>query len=115
MVTTDRKIAAIQPPGASIAGGLAAFAWQAPSILQRRHALDGRPRWAAGAACGSPPQAKGAAGLVTRFAAWIVAAIADELRIRRDMRQLRTMDDCMLKDISLTRANIGAAVRYGRD
>ena len=41
--------------------------------------------------------------------------IAEELRIRRDMRELRAMDDCMLKDIGLTRADIGSAVRYGRD
>jgi uncharacterized protein YjiS (DUF1127 family) len=52
---------------------------------------------------------------VTRFVAWIAAAIADELRIRRDMRQLRAMDDSMLNDIGLTRADIGTAVRYGRD
>jgi uncharacterized protein YjiS (DUF1127 family) len=55
------------------------------------------------------------AGLVTRSVARIVAAIANELRIRRDMRQLMAMDDVMLKDIGLTRADIGAAVRYGRD
>jgi uncharacterized protein YjiS (DUF1127 family) len=52
---------------------------------------------------------------VARFVAWITAAIADELRIRRDMRQLRAMDESMLKDIGLTRADIGPAVRYGRD
>jgi uncharacterized protein YjiS (DUF1127 family) len=45
----------------------------------------------------------------------IATAIADELRIRRDMRQLRAMDDHMLKDIGLARADIGSAVRYGRD
>jgi uncharacterized protein YjiS (DUF1127 family) len=45
----------------------------------------------------------------------IARAIAQELRIRRDMRQLRAMDDHMLKDIGLTRAEIGSAVRYGRD
>jgi uncharacterized protein YjiS (DUF1127 family) len=42
-------------------------------------------------------------------------AIALELRIRRDMRHLMAMDDRMLKDIGLTRAEIGGAVRYGRD
>jgi uncharacterized protein YjiS (DUF1127 family) len=114
MVTTDRDIAAIQPSGASIAGGLAAFARTPTSALQHLHALDGRAGRATGAAFGSPA-AKGAAGFVTRFVAWIAAAIADELRIRRDMRQLRAMDDCMLEDIGLTRADIGAAVRYGRD
>jgi uncharacterized protein YjiS (DUF1127 family) len=57
----------------------------------------------------------GVAGLVTRVWARIAGAIADELRIRRDMRQLRAMDDGMLNDIGLTRADIGPAVRYGRD
>jgi uncharacterized protein YjiS (DUF1127 family) len=52
---------------------------------------------------------------VTRVVARIATAIADELRIRRDMRQLRAMDDHMLRDIGLTRADIGSAVRYGRD
>jgi uncharacterized protein YjiS (DUF1127 family) len=55
------------------------------------------------------------AGVVIRSVARIAAAIANELRIRRDMRQLMAMDDVMLKDIGLTRADIGAAVRYGRD
>jgi uncharacterized protein YjiS (DUF1127 family) len=46
--------------------------------------------------------------------AWIAVAIAEELRIRRDMRQLRAMDDSMLNDIGLTRADIGPAVHHGR-
>ena len=58
-----------------------------------------------------PPDARG----LTRFVAWIAAAIADELRIRRDMRQLRAVDYGMLNDIGLTRAEIGTPVRYGRD
>jgi uncharacterized protein YjiS (DUF1127 family) len=111
MVTTDRDIAAIQLPGASIAGGLAAFAGKPTSTLQHLHALNGRAGRAAGRAFGSPAAANGAAGFVTRFVAWIAAAIADELRIRRDMRQLRAMDDGMLEDIGLTRADIAAAVR----
>ena len=53
--------------------------------------------------------------MVTRVLARIAGAIADELRIRRDMRQLRAMDDGMLNDIGLTRADIGTAVSYGRD
>jgi uncharacterized protein YjiS (DUF1127 family) len=57
----------------------------------------------------------GPAGAVTRAVARIATAIADELRIRRDMRQLRAMDDYMLKDIGLTRADVGSAVRYGRE
>jgi uncharacterized protein YjiS (DUF1127 family) len=52
---------------------------------------------------------------VARFVAWIAVAIAEELRIRRDMRQLRAMNESMLKDIGLTRADIGTAVRYGWD
>jgi hypothetical protein len=40
--------------------------------------------------------------------------LANELPIRPDMQQLRAVDDYMLKDGGLTRANIGTAVRYGR-
>jgi uncharacterized protein YjiS (DUF1127 family) len=72
-------------------------------------------RQAAGSAFGSPTRAKGVVGVVIRFVARIVAAIADELRIRRDMRQLKAMNDHMLKDIGVTRADIGSAVCYGRD
>ena len=50
-----------------------------------------------------------------RGSAWLVAAIAKELRIRRDMRQLAAMDDHMLKDIGLRRSEIEYCVRYGRD
>jgi uncharacterized protein YjiS (DUF1127 family) len=42
-------------------------------------------------------------------------ALANELRIRRDRRALMAMSDEMLKDIGLTRAEIGGAVRYGRE
>jgi uncharacterized protein YjiS (DUF1127 family) len=45
----------------------------------------------------------------------LIAAIADELRLRRDMRQLAAMDDQMLKDIGLRRGEIEYCVRYGRD
>jgi uncharacterized protein YjiS (DUF1127 family) len=48
-------------------------------------------------------------------AARIARAIAKEVRIRRDTRKLMLMSDWMLKDIGLTRAEIGRAVRYGRD
>jgi uncharacterized protein YjiS (DUF1127 family) len=58
---------------------------------------------------------KGPAGFVTQVVARIAAAVAEELRIRSDMRQLRAMDDHMLKDIGLTRLDVGSAVRYGRD
>jgi uncharacterized protein YjiS (DUF1127 family) len=116
MVSTDQEVAAPQPFEASVAGTLVAFAWKATSILPDIRALNGQARrQAAGAASGSPARAKGIAGVVIRFVAWIAAPIADGLRIRRDMRQLRVMDDCMLKDVGLTRADIGTAVRYGRD
>ena len=45
----------------------------------------------------------------------LIAAIADELRIRRDMRQLAAMDDHRLKDIGMRRREIEYCVRYGRD
>jgi uncharacterized protein YjiS (DUF1127 family) len=45
----------------------------------------------------------------------LIAAVADELRIRRDLRQLAVMDDHMLKDIGLCRCEIEYRVRYGRD
>jgi uncharacterized protein YjiS (DUF1127 family) len=51
---------------------------------------------------------------VVRGMAWVIAAIADELRIRRDLRQLAGMDDHMLKDIGLRRSEIEYCVRYGR-
>ena len=109
MVTTDRQVAGTQLSGSSIANSLVAFAWKATGTLHDARALDGEAgRQAVGAAKDTP-------GVVTRFVAWIAAAIADELRIRRDMRQLRAMDDGMLNDIGLTRADIGTAVRYGRD
>jgi uncharacterized protein YjiS (DUF1127 family) len=50
-----------------------------------------------------------------RRLAWLIAGIANELRIRRDMRQLAAMDDHMLKDIGLRRSEIEYCVRYGRD
>ena len=73
------------------------------------------PEVAATRPFGASTARRGLAGVVTGIVAGIVAAIAEELRIRRDMRELRAMDDCMLKDIGLTRADIGSAVRYGRD
>jgi uncharacterized protein YjiS (DUF1127 family) len=116
MFTTDHQGAATRPSGVSIADGLTAFTWKAFTIPHPIRALAGPAgKQAAGAACGLPAGAKGVAGGVTRFVAWVAAAIAEELRVRRDMRQLRAMDDCMLKDIGLTRADIGTAVRYRRD
>jgi len=45
----------------------------------------------------------------------LIAASAHELRIRRDMQRLATMDDHMLEDIGLRRGEIEYCVRYGRD
>jgi uncharacterized protein YjiS (DUF1127 family) len=48
-----------------------------------------------------------------RGVAWLIAAIAAELRTRGDMRQVGAMDDRMLKDIGLGRCEIEYRVRYG--
>lgn len=44
----------------------------------------------------------------------LLAAIAREIRARRDMRQLSGLDEAALHDIGLTRGGIEDAVRYGR-
>jgi uncharacterized protein YjiS (DUF1127 family) len=48
-----------------------------------------------------------------RDLAWLIAGIADELRIRRDIRRLAAMDDRTLKDFGLGRCEIEYRVRYG--
>ena len=48
-------------------------------------------------------------------AARCARAIAQEMRIRRDTRELMLMSDRMLKDIGLSRAQIDRAARYGRE
>ena len=48
-------------------------------------------------------------------AARYARAIANEVRIRRDTRQLMLMSDEMLKDIGLSRTQIHGAVRFGRE
>jgi uncharacterized protein YjiS (DUF1127 family) len=50
-----------------------------------------------------------------RALARLITAIGQELRIRRDMRDLAAMDDHMLKDIGLCRCEIESCARYGRD
>ncbi len=42
------------------------------------------------------------------------AAIAREVRLRRDLRNLQRLDDVMLQDIGLGRGELEDAVRHGR-
>ena len=63
-----------------------------------------------------------AASTARKLSTWVAGvaarsarAIAQDFRVRRDTRKLMLMSDHMLKDIGLTRAEIGRAVRYGRD
>jgi uncharacterized protein YjiS (DUF1127 family) len=65
---------------------------------------------------GAPPTLPRAAfaSSFARILARVVQFLAKELRIRRDTRQLMNMSDHMLKDIGLTRSQIGYAVRFGR-
>ena len=49
-----------------------------------------------------------------QVASRMVARVARELRIRRDMRRLAEMDDAMLCDIGLARSEIEHVVRHGR-
>ena len=48
-----------------------------------------------------------------RAVAGLTAAVVREIRVRRAMRELALMDEDMLKDIGITRAEIGHAVRFG--
>ena len=98
---------------ASIARKLAGFARvpKAYGIWHDIRVLASRARKHADAA--AQPWSLSAWGV--RIAAHSARAIAKELRIRRDTRELTAMSDHMLKDIGLTRAEIGGAVRYGRD
>lgn len=66
-----------------------------------------------GARYDTPPREAFAPSLA-RILVRMVRAIAREHRIRRDTRELMTMSDHMLKDIGLTRSQIGYAVRFGR-
>jgi uncharacterized protein YjiS (DUF1127 family) len=98
---------------ASIARKSAAFA-RAPGASDIRHeirVLEGQARKQADAAAGPFSLWARFGGVAARSA----RAIAQELRIRRDTRELMAMSDHMLKDIGLERAEIGSAVRYGRD
>jgi uncharacterized protein YjiS (DUF1127 family) len=48
--------------------------------------------------------------LLSRF----FAAVAREIRVRRDMRTLSGFDDAMLHDIGLGRSGLEDAIRHGR-
>jgi uncharacterized protein YjiS (DUF1127 family) len=43
------------------------------------------------------------------------AALARKRRLRHDMAELEGLDDRMLRDIGVTRCEIGRVVRYGRE
>lgn len=51
----------------------------------------------------------GAPGIIARLA----AKVRFELRVRRDLRLLRSFDDAMLRDIGLQRSGIEHALRHG--
>ncbi|NIX75984.1 DUF1127 domain-containing protein [Microvirga sp. c23x22] len=44
----------------------------------------------------------------------IVSAIAREIRLRRDMRLLGSLDDAALHDLGLVRSGVEDVVRHGR-
>jgi len=63
----------------------------------------------------------GAAPIVRSVRSWLSAAVqtyfvwaAEQRRLRRAERELESLDDRLLKDIGITRTDIGRVVRYGR-
>ncbi len=44
----------------------------------------------------------------------LMRRLAQELRLRRDARQLMALSDAMLKDLGVSRSEIEGAVRHGR-
>jgi uncharacterized protein YjiS (DUF1127 family) len=117
MLADGNGVAATHPFAASTARNRVGLdpCRKAIGISHAIRVLDGQAGGpTADAASGSAAGGKGLAGIVIRIAAWIARTMADELRIRRVMRQLMAMDENMLKDIGLTRADIGGS-RYGRD
>jgi uncharacterized protein YjiS (DUF1127 family) len=63
----------------------------------------------------APPRPWSLSAWFGTVAARCARAIATEVRIRRDTRQLMLMSDEMLKDIGLSRTQIHGAVRFGRE
>jgi uncharacterized protein YjiS (DUF1127 family) len=49
-----------------------------------------------------------------RALARLIRAVATEWRIRRDLRELMALNDHMLKDIGVSRAQVAHAARFGR-
>jgi uncharacterized protein YjiS (DUF1127 family) len=115
LITDRRDLETPAPHGraAPIARKSAAFARasRASGIRHDIRVLEGQARKQADAAAGPCSLWARFSGVPARCA----RAIAQELRIRRDTRELMAMSDHMLKDIGLRRVEIGSAVRYGRD
>jgi uncharacterized protein YjiS (DUF1127 family) len=44
----------------------------------------------------------------------LLVRLAEEISVRRTMRQLSSFDDAMLRDIGLDRGSVEGAVRFGR-
>ena len=59
--------------------------------------------WTSEAASGKPSRIRGLFGALLR-----------EIRIRRALRHVSTLDDAMLCDIGLSRGGLEEAVRHGR-
>src|SRR5262249_44029411 len=62
---------------------------------------------------GHPAGLGGSKQAAARDLAWLIAAIAAQLRIRRAIRKLAAKDDRMFKDIGMGRCEIEYRVRYG--
>jgi len=118
MDTTVHGAATAEPIGPSIEYSLAASASFSPParVVADIAAPDGRAsEQTPGVTFGWKARAKRFASGGSWIGVWIATVIAEEIRVRRDMRHLATMSDHMLKDIGLRRADIRDAVRYGRD
>ena len=109
----DFETPAPQAVPASIAGKLAALArgFRANGVWHDIRALASRTRRHGGAAA----QPWSLLAWLARVAVRSARAIAEEARVRRDTRELSVMSDHMLKDVGLTRAEIGVAARYSRN